>query len=81
MFVLLPIALLFSAAAVGVFLWASASGQFDDLETPALRMLHDDQEPRRAAPAPATETTSAEGPGGTAGPPQGATATLITPSR
>lgn len=53
MFVLLPIALLFSAAAVGVFLWASVSGQFDDLETPGLRMLHDDEEAPRAAPAQA----------------------------
>jgi cbb3-type cytochrome oxidase maturation protein len=45
MFILLPVALLFSAAALGVFLWASASGQFDDLETPGLRILHEDDEP------------------------------------
>ena len=42
MFVLLPIALLFAAAAVGVFIWATRSGQFDDLETPSHRILHDD---------------------------------------
>ena len=45
MFILLPVALLFSAAALGVFLWASASGQFDDLDTPSLRILHEDDEP------------------------------------
>ena len=45
MFILLPVALLFSAAALGVALWASASGQFDDLETPGLRILHEDDEP------------------------------------
>ena len=42
MFVLLPVALLFAAAAVGVFLWAVRAGQFDDLETPSVRILHDD---------------------------------------
>ncbi|HUM17162.1 MAG TPA: cbb3-type cytochrome oxidase assembly protein CcoS [Candidatus Nitrosotalea sp.] len=42
MFVLLPVALLFAGAALGVFLWAVRAGQFDDLETPSVRMLHDD---------------------------------------
>jgi cbb3-type cytochrome oxidase maturation protein len=42
MFVLLPVALLFAAAAVGVFVWAARTGQFDDLETPSIRILHDD---------------------------------------
>ena len=42
MFVLLPVALLFAGAAVGVFVWAARAGQFDDLETPAVRILHDD---------------------------------------
>ena len=42
LFVLLPVALLFAAAALGLFLWAARSGQFDDLHTPALRALHDD---------------------------------------
>jgi cbb3-type cytochrome oxidase maturation protein len=47
MFVLLPVALLFSAAAVGVFIWAARAGQFDDLETPGVRILHDDEPSRR----------------------------------
>ena len=42
MFILLPLALLFSAVALGVFIWAAISGQFDDLHTPAVRILHDD---------------------------------------
>ena len=42
MFVLLPASLLFAAAAVIVFAWAARSGQFDDLETPAMRILGDD---------------------------------------
>lgn len=44
MFVLLPAALVFAAAAVVVFLWAVRSGQFDDLETPAVRILHEDED-------------------------------------
>ena len=34
-FVLLPLALLIAAIAVGFFIWAARTGQFDDLETPA----------------------------------------------
>jgi cbb3-type cytochrome oxidase maturation protein len=45
MFVLLPAALLFVLAAVVVFAWAARSGQFDDLETPAHRILGDDEPP------------------------------------
>jgi cbb3-type cytochrome oxidase maturation protein len=44
LFVLLPVALLFAAVAVGVFVWAARSGQFDDLETPSVRILHDDED-------------------------------------
>lgn len=46
-FVLLPLALLIAAIAVGFFIWAARSGQFDDLETPAVRILFDDEEPVR----------------------------------
>jgi cbb3-type cytochrome oxidase maturation protein len=48
-FVLLPLALLIAAIAVGFFIWAAKTGQFDDLDTPAVRMLFDDEEPRRPA--------------------------------
>ncbi len=52
LFILLPIALGFVLAAVFVFAWAVRDGQFDDLDTPALRALLDDprgadDEPRR----------------------------------
>jgi cbb3-type cytochrome oxidase maturation protein len=46
-FVLLPLALLIAAIAVGFFIWAARNGQFDDLETPAVRMLFDDPPPPR----------------------------------
>jgi cbb3-type cytochrome oxidase maturation protein len=48
-FVLLPLALLIAAIAVGLFIWAARTGQFDDLETPAVRILFDDEEPRPSA--------------------------------
>lgn len=43
-FIVLPLALLVVLMGVGAFLWAARSGQFDDLTTPAIRMLHDDAE-------------------------------------
>ena len=43
-FVLLPLALLIAAIAVGFFVWAARTGQFDDLETPAVRILFDDEQ-------------------------------------
>ncbi len=43
-YVLLPTASLLAAAAVAAFIWAVKRGQFDDLKTPALRMLHDDDD-------------------------------------
>ena len=48
-FVLLPLALLIAGIALALFVWAARSGQFDDLETPAVRILFDDEEPQRQA--------------------------------
>ena len=42
LFILLPVALGFVLATVFVFSWAVRGGQFDDMETPALRMLLDE---------------------------------------
>ncbi|MFA5910813.1 MAG: cbb3-type cytochrome oxidase assembly protein CcoS [Vicinamibacterales bacterium] len=59
-FVLLPLALLIAVIAVGFFIWAARTGQFDDLETPAVRMLFDDEEPGGPRPpATAAPTRSA----------------------
>ncbi|MEM8558510.1 MAG: cbb3-type cytochrome oxidase assembly protein CcoS [Bacteroidota bacterium] len=43
LYVLIPLALLLAGAGVLAFRWAVRSGQFDDVETPALRMLIDDE--------------------------------------
>jgi cbb3-type cytochrome oxidase maturation protein len=39
---LIPISLLLFGLAVAVFVWAVRSGQFDDLDTPPMDMLGDD---------------------------------------
>ena len=68
-FVLLPLALLIAAIAVGFFVWAARTGQFDDLDTPAVRILFDDEEPR---PKPAdTSAAGSRDPGRAGGAPRG----------
>jgi cbb3-type cytochrome oxidase maturation protein len=52
LFIVLPLALVVVLAAVVAFLWGARRGQFDDLETPALRMLHDDEPPADGSGAP-----------------------------
>jgi len=42
LFVVLPVAVGVSLAAVVAFLWSTKTGQLDDLDTPPLRMLRDD---------------------------------------
>lgn len=44
LYLVLPLALVVVAAAVVAFIWSARSGQLDDLDTPAMRMLHDDTE-------------------------------------
>ncbi len=44
-YIVLPLALLVVLVAVIAFAMATRRGQFDDLDTPAIRALHDD-EPR-----------------------------------
>jgi cbb3-type cytochrome oxidase maturation protein len=51
-YVVLPLAVLFSALAVAAFIWAARKGQFDDLTTPAVRMLHEDAPRPRGAGRP-----------------------------
>ncbi len=46
-YLLVPLAVLIAVVIVVVFLWAVKSGQFDDLEGPAHRILMDDEPPPR----------------------------------
>jgi cbb3-type cytochrome oxidase maturation protein len=69
-YILLPLALLLAGVALLVFIWAARSGQFDDLETPAMRILHEDVEVRAAAGgAPPAAAPRARPPGEPASPP------------
>jgi cbb3-type cytochrome oxidase maturation protein len=43
-FVLIPLGLVLLGLAVWAFFWAAGSGQFDDLESPAWRILMDDDQ-------------------------------------
>ena len=43
---LIPISLLLLGAAIWAFVWAVRKGQYDDLDTPALDILVDDDKPR-----------------------------------
>ena len=42
LYVLIPLALVVLGVAVWAFFWAVGSGQFDDMDTPAMRILLDD---------------------------------------
>jgi len=42
LYFILPIAVVMGSLAVAAFLIAARRGQFDDLETPAIRVLFDD---------------------------------------
>jgi len=46
LFALIPLAIVLLAFAVWAFFWAVRSGQFDDLDTPAVRILLDDDTDR-----------------------------------
>lgn len=39
---LIPLSVVLLIAAIAAFVWAVRSGQFDDLDTPALEMLRED---------------------------------------
>jgi cbb3-type cytochrome oxidase maturation protein len=63
LFIVLPLALLVVFAAVIAYTWAARQGQYDDLTTPAIRMLHDDEESANGR-APESDRPDAPPPGG-----------------
>jgi cbb3-type cytochrome oxidase maturation protein len=50
LFIVVPLALIIVLIAVVAYVWSARNGQFDDLDTPAVRMLHDDDGPTRGEP-------------------------------
>lgn len=55
---LIPIALLLGGLGLAAFLWALRSGQFDDLDGAAERILFDDEEDPPDAPPPLRRSSS-----------------------
>lgn len=45
LYLLIPMAVVVAAVAVAFFVWTVKSGQYDDLEGPAHRILMDDDDP------------------------------------
>ena len=41
--ILLPLAILLALFFIGIFIWSTVKGQYDDLNTPQFRMLIDDK--------------------------------------
>jgi cbb3-type cytochrome oxidase maturation protein len=58
LFVVVPLALLVSGLAVFAFVWSVKHGQMDDLSTPALRMLEEDDS-SASDPGPRSPQSSA----------------------
>ena len=52
---LIPISLVMIGAAALLFAWAVKHGQFEDLDTPALDVLRDDDAPQANRPTAAPE--------------------------
>lgn len=57
LYLLVPLAVILAGVIVWAFLWSIRSGQFDDLEGPAHRILMDEDEPQHAPPDEATDST------------------------
>jgi cbb3-type cytochrome oxidase maturation protein len=58
LYLLIPLALVLIAFAIGALLWAIRSGQYDDMEGPAYRILLDDDEAPHKNEAPREEGPS-----------------------
>ncbi len=63
LYVLVPLALAMASAFVAAFVWATRQGQFDDLETPAVRILVDDRPVARGTVARSSRTGLGDEPG------------------
>lgn len=42
LYLVLPLALVLVGIGIGAFVWATRKGQFDDMTTPAMRALHEE---------------------------------------
>ncbi|UCF67692.1 MAG: cbb3-type cytochrome oxidase assembly protein CcoS [Acidobacteriota bacterium] len=58
LFIVFPLAILLAVVAVIAFIWAVRTGQYDDTDTPAMRILHDDEPVRSEGDSPTTDRSS-----------------------
>ncbi|NUQ67498.1 MAG: cbb3-type cytochrome oxidase assembly protein CcoS [Phycisphaerales bacterium] len=58
LYLMVPMALVLGIGAVIAFIWASKTGQYDDVDSPAHRMLHDDPPDPQATDTPGNKTNS-----------------------
>ncbi|CAG0949201.1 hypothetical protein PHYC_00091 [Phycisphaerales bacterium] len=42
LFIVVPLAFVLAGVFVGLFIWAARDGQYDDVDTPAIRAIQDD---------------------------------------
>ena len=54
-YVLLPVSIFLALIALAFYIWAVKHGQFDDLETPAMRVLFEDEQELRQDPQETSE--------------------------
>ncbi len=52
MYFLIPMSFLFVALAIGLYIWAVHSGQYDDLDVEGQRILFDQEDPPKDPPHP-----------------------------
>ncbi|MDO6683229.1 cbb3-type cytochrome oxidase assembly protein CcoS [Oceanobacter sp. 5_MG-2023] len=58
-YILVPLSIVLISIATLIFFWAVRSGQFDDMESPAHRILFDDDDDPASTHPTATDTTPA----------------------
>ena len=55
-YIMLPVSLLLAGIALAAYIWSVRSGQFEDTQTPAMRILPDDISKSGEADAPDTKS-------------------------
>ena len=59
LFLLIPLAVVMVTIFVGLLFWATRNGQFDDLDSPAMRPVLDDDRAPRQPVRPVSQSSSA----------------------
>lgn len=60
LYILIPLSIVLVFAIGAVFWWSVRSGQFEDLDGPAYKLLFDDEDDKPASAVPKTSKTESE---------------------